>query len=48
MKTYLLRDIPPDLWREVRSRAALEGESVRDAMLRLLREYVKKGGRRAR
>lgn len=40
--TYLLRGIPPELWREVKATAALRGESVRDALLRFLAEYVKK------
>jgi len=53
--TYLLRDIPDDLWRRVKSRAALRGESVRTAVLRMLSEYAeekpkaeskKKGGAR--
>lgn len=38
--TYLFRDIPDDLWRKVKSKAALNGESLRDVLLRLLRQYV--------
>jgi hypothetical protein len=42
MPDYLLRDVPDDLWRKVKAAAALKGESVRDVLLRLLRDYVKK------
>jgi predicted HicB family RNase H-like nuclease len=38
--TYLLRGIEPDLWRRVKSKAALEGVSVNALILRLLREWV--------
>ena len=40
MTAYLLRGIPPDLWRKVKATAALRGESIRDVLLRLLRTYV--------
>lgn len=39
--TYLLRDIPDDLWRKAKSKAALKGESIRDVLLRVLTQYVK-------
>jgi plasmid stability protein len=39
--TYLLRDIPDDLWRKVKAKAALKGESIRDVLLRVLTQYVK-------
>lgn len=38
--TYLLRAIPDDLWRKVKSKAALRGESIRDVILRLLTRYA--------
>lgn len=38
--TYLIRDIPDELWRLVKARAALRGESVRTAVLRMLSEYA--------
>lgn len=40
--TYLLRDVPDDLWRKVKSTAALKGESIRDVLLRLLKQYATK------
>ena len=39
--SYLLRDVPTDLWRQVKAKAALQGEPVRSVILRLLREYLK-------
>ena len=39
--TYLLRDIPDDLWRKAKAKAALKGESLREALLRFLTQYVK-------
>jgi len=39
--TYLLRNIPLDLWRKVKAKAALDGISVRDLILGMLREYTK-------
>ena len=38
--TYLIRGIPDELWRRVKSRAALEGEPVRTAILRMLSAYA--------
>jgi hypothetical protein len=38
--TYLLRNIPPDIWRAVKSKAALEGVTVREVILRALRNYA--------
>lgn len=38
---YLLRDIPDDLWRKVKAKAAMKGDSMRDVILRLLTNYVK-------
>ena len=39
--TYLFRDVPDDLWRKLKSKAALKGESIRDVLLRLVTQYVK-------
>jgi hypothetical protein len=40
MSDYLLRDIPETLWRKVKSKAALQGKTVRDALLELLSKYA--------
>jgi hypothetical protein len=39
-KNYILRDIPADLWRQVKVEAATEGVSVREVILRALRDYA--------
>lgn len=36
---YLLRDIPPREWRMAKARAALEGHTMRDLLIGLLRDY---------
>lgn len=41
MTSYLLRAIPADLWRKVKAKAAMEGVSVRELLLRWLKEYVR-------
>jgi hypothetical protein len=41
MGTYLLRDIDPDLWRRVKSKAALEGVSLKTLIERLLRAWLR-------
>jgi hypothetical protein len=41
---YLLRDIPVDLWRRARSRALLEGQTIREVILDLLDDYAPTGG----
>lgn len=38
--TYLLRDVPNDLWRRVKAKAALRGDSIRDVIVRLLTKYA--------
>jgi hypothetical protein len=40
--TYLLRDVPLDLWRKVKAKAAAKGESIRDVILRALTDYARK------
>lgn len=42
MKSYVLRDIPPVLWREVKTCAAEQGITIRDAIMALLRKWVAK------
>jgi hypothetical protein len=39
-KNYILRDIPADLWRQVKVEAATEGVSVREVILRGLKDYT--------
>jgi hypothetical protein len=41
MTSYILRGIPADLWRKVKAKAALDGLSVREVILRMLKEYAK-------
>lgn len=43
MKSYLLRDIPDDLWVRVKRRAAREGRNIRYVILRLIGFYADKG-----
>jgi plasmid stability protein len=38
--TIILRNIPEDTRRELKSRAALEGISMQDLILRLIQEYL--------
>lgn len=38
---YILRDIPVDLWRQIKSKAALQGITLKEYVLRLLRESLK-------
>lgn len=40
--TYLLRDVPDDLWRKVKAKAAANGETLRDVLLRALTDYLKR------
>jgi len=41
MATYLLRGIDDDLWRRVKSKAALEGISIKALLEELLRAWLK-------
>jgi hypothetical protein len=41
--TFLLRDVPNDIWRRARSRAVLEGRSIRDAIIELLDKWAYDG-----
>jgi plasmid stability protein len=40
MKAYPLRNVPADLWRAVKIRAAQEGRSIREIIIDALRQYV--------
>ncbi len=37
--TYLLRDVPDQIWRGARSRAVLEGRPIRSVIVRFLECY---------
>ncbi len=39
--TYILRHIDDDMWRQIKSKAALEGITIRVLMQRLLADYLK-------
>jgi hypothetical protein len=41
LSSYIIRGIPGELWRRVKAKAALEGVSVREVILRLLKDYAK-------
>ena len=38
--SYILREIPPELWKQVKSRAALDGKPLRALMLEWLASYA--------
>lgn len=40
MTTYLLEHIPDLTWRKVKSKAALEGRTMRSVILELLANYI--------
>ena len=48
-KAYLLRDVPTDVWSRAKAQAALEGKTIKAAIVELLTNYgdgmkhVKKG-----
>ncbi|MGO8988746.1 MAG: hypothetical protein ACLQGU_04265 [bacterium] len=42
MAIYTLKDIPDDLWREARKKAIDEGVTMKDLLIRLLDEWIKK------
>jgi hypothetical protein len=37
---YLLRNVPPDLWRHAKAAAALKGMTIRELLLSCLRELA--------
>lgn len=38
--SYILREIPDELWRQAKSEAALEGVSMKTMILRLLEKHL--------
>lgn len=40
MASYILRGIDPDLWRQVKSKAALEGVSLKALVEQLFRAWL--------
>jgi len=40
MPSYILRQIDPDLWRQVKAKAALEGVSIKALIEQLLRAWL--------
>ena len=38
---YYLKDIDPELWRKVKSRAAAEGKSMKDVIIELLKKWLR-------
>ncbi len=38
---YYLKDIDPELWRKVKSRAAAEGKSIKGVIIELLKEWLR-------
>ena len=43
MSDYPLRNVPPDLWASVKSRAARDQRSIRSVVIDLLRYYTQHG-----
>ena len=43
MGTYILKDIDKNLWRKVKSIAALRGITIKELIIGLLEKEVKKG-----
>lgn len=41
MASYILRNIDTELWRQFKSKAALEGASIKALIERWIRDYVK-------
>ena len=41
--TYVLRNVPPEVWSKVRARAEAEGRSLRSVVLALLAYYAAAG-----
>jgi hypothetical protein len=42
MKAYLLRDVPPELWRKIKTLAAERGQTIRGLILAALQKEVKR------
>ena len=41
--SYILRDIPPELWKAIKIKAVEQGRPIRDILLELLEAFAKKG-----
>lgn len=37
---YLLRNIPNDAWRRAKAKAMIQGESIREVVIRLIKDYA--------
>lgn len=38
---YYLKDVDPEFWRKVKSRAAAEGKSIKDVIIELLKKWLR-------
>jgi hypothetical protein len=38
---YYLKDVDPEFWRKVKSRAATEGKSIKDVIIELLKKWLR-------
>lgn len=43
MANFILRKVDDELWRAFKSRAALDGHSMRWLILELIRRYIERG-----
>ena len=41
--SYILRDIPPELWKAIKIKAVEQNRPIRELLLELLQDYAKKG-----
>jgi len=44
LKPITIRDIPVELWKEVKAKAILEGKTTRQVVIELCQKYTKKKG----
>jgi hypothetical protein len=44
MASYILKDVDPKLWKEVKILAIKKGMTIKELIIGLLEEAVKKGG----
>lgn len=42
MATYTIKDFDDSLWRKFKAKCAMEGISIRDKLIQLIREFVEK------
>jgi hypothetical protein len=38
---YYLKDVDPELWRKVKSRAAAQGKSIKGVIIELLKKWLR-------